>query len=447
MGHKSSLQDFHTKHKVMCDEIDRCIKGFHSNAGINFNILKGFTFHQIDFIVNKNRYSEHVGSIKDIKFHSQGTQAGSAAGRGAVAAAKVIGPIGVKIGIAAGVKAANVYTAVSPQNIPINIPQLAIPVILPAGVTVALAPIAAAIGPWIGAAQIMHKYRTVNNMSLLDLHDFYPNGNAAYCTNSCPKASPRNLGWGMGESDRKWKTCEDSCWYFADRSDFLVAKKAAMIFLGVATLGVLPALNAIDDLFMVNPRYKNKIKFKYKDKEHYLTPHNAKWEPDNNRCSIPDCQTGPLGSRLNIFAGNTRKTSRHHCRLCGKVYCGEHCKIKVPMIAPLENGHEQIGNCRYVNGKHKFIRNTEQHNTPIEGQLICSKCLIDIKETSDKDTKGFVIEKTQNAQNLIDCALKHQCPRAQGALLVAFRGNHLDAIKAMFANDGATVLANKILGW
>lgn len=79
--------------------------------------------------------------------------------------------------------------------------------------------------------------------------------------------------------------------------------------------------------------------------------------------------------------------------------------------------------------------------------MICSKCLIDIKETSDKDIKGFVIEKTQNAQNLIDCALKHQCPRAQGALLVAFRGNHLEAIKAMFANDGATVLANKILGW
>ncbi len=439
MGHKSSLQDFHTKHGVMCNALAGCIKAFHSNAGINFNILKGFSFHQLDFIVNQNRYSEHVGRVEGLKLHSQGTQVGNAAGRGAAAAANAIVPMGVKMGIAAGVKAAKI-----PQNIPINIPQLAIPVILPAGVTVALAPIGAAIGPWIGAAQIMHKFRTVNNMSLLDLHDFYPDGYDAYCTHCPPIATSRDLGWGMGTSDRKWKTCEDSCWYFADRSDFLVAKKAAMLFLGVATLGILPVVVAIGS-FSVEKRLK--VKFEYKDKKHYLTPHNAKWEPDQDTCSIPDCETGQLGSRWNIFDGNTRKTSRHHCRLCGKVYCGEHCKIKVPMIAPLEKGHEQRGNCRFVNKKYKSIRNTKQHNIPIPGQLICSKCLIDIKETSEMDIKGYMDEKTLNAQNLIDCALKHQCPRAQAALLVAFRGNHLDAIKAMFANDGATVLAKKILDW
>jgi len=441
MGHKSSLQVFHTKHGVMCNALAECIKAFHSNA-IDFNKLKGFSFHQLDFIVNKNPYLEFglhdVARIETFKLHSQGTQVGSAAGRGAVAAANAIVPMGVKMGIAAGVKAAKI-----PQNIPINIPQLAIPVILPAGVTVALAPIGAAIGPWIAAGTIMHKFRTVNNMSLLDLHDFYPDGYAAYCTHSCPKATSRDLGWGMGESDRKWKTCEDSCWYFADRSDFLVAKKAAMLFLGVATLGLLPVVVAIGS-FSVEKRLK--VKFEYKDKKHYLTPHNAKWEPDQDTCSFPDCQTGPLGSRLNIFAGNTKKTSRHHCRLCGKVYCGEHCKIKVPMIAPLENGHEQRGNCRFVNKKYKSIRDTKQHNIPIPGQLICTSCLVDIKETSEMDIKGYMDKKTLNAQNLIDCALKHQCPRAQAALLVAFRGNHLDAIKAMFANDGATVLADKILG-
>lgn len=438
MGHKSSLQDFHTKHGVMCNDLAGCIKAFHSNAGINPNILKGFSFHQLDFIVNQNRYSEHVGKVEGLKLHSQGTQVGSAAKRGAVAAANAIVPMGVKMGIAAGVKAAKI-----PQNIPINIPQLAIPVILPAGVTVALAPIGAAIGPWIGAAQIMHKYRTVNNMSLLDLHDFYPDGYDAYCTH-CPIATSRDLGWGMGTSDRKWKTCEDSCWYFADRSDFLVAKKAANIFLGVATLGILPVVGAIGG-FIVEKRLK--VKFEYKDKNHYLTPHNAKWQQDQDTCNFPDCQTGPLGSRWNIFDGNTRKTSRHHCRLCGKVYCGEHCKIKVPMIAPLEKGHEQRGNCRFVNKKYKSIRDTKQHNIPIPGQLICSNCLIDIKETSEMDIKGYMDEKTLNAQNLIDCALKHQCPRAQAALLVAFQGNLLEAIKAMFVNDGATVLAKKILGW
>ena len=442
MGHRSSLQNFHTKHGVMCNAIAECIKGIHSNKN-NFNLLKGYSFHQLNLYVNENRYSEHVGRVDGFKVHSQGTQVGSAVGRGAVAAAKVIVPMGVKMGIAAGVKAAKIYTEASPQNIPINIPSITLGGILPAGVTIALAPIGAAIGPWIGAAQIMHKFRTVNNMSLLDLHDFYPDGNAAYCTNSCPKATSRDLGWGMGKSDRNWKTCEDSCWYFADRSDFLVAKKAAMLFLGVATLGLLPVAVAIGS-FSVEKRLK--VKFEYKDKKHYLTPHNAKWEPDQDTCSFPDCQTGPLGSRLNIFAGNTKKTSRHHCRLCGKVYCGEHCKIKVPMIAPLENGHEQRGTSRFVNGKYKSIRNTKEHNIPIPGQLICTSCLVDIKETSEMDIKGYMDEKTLNAQNLIDCALKHQCPRAQAALLVAFRGNHLDAIKAMFANDGATVLADKILG-
>jgi hypothetical protein len=37
MGHKSSLQDFHTKHGVMCNALAGCIKAFHSNAGINFH--------------------------------------------------------------------------------------------------------------------------------------------------------------------------------------------------------------------------------------------------------------------------------------------------------------------------------------------------------------------------------------------------------------------------
>jgi len=435
----SRLLEFHTKHGVMCNAIAECIKGIHSNAGINFNILKGYSFHQLNLYVNESRYSEHVGRVEGFKLHSQGTQVGSAVGRGAVAAAKVIVPIGVKMGIAAGVKAAQISQHVT--NIPLTIPS-----ILPAGYNFTLGPIGAAIGPWIAAGTIMHKFRTVNNMSLLDLHDFYPRTKSSNCTHSsCLPAKSRG-DWMVGDYGNSWKTCEDSCWYFADRNDFLVAKKAAKIFLGVVTLGVLPALDKLDDLF-VNRRYKNKIKFEYKDKKHYLTPYNAKWEPDQDTCSFPDCQTGPLGSRLNIFARRGRKTSRHHCRLCGKVYCGEHCQIKVPMIAPLENGHELRGSSRFVNGKYKSIRDTKQHNTPIPGQLICTSCLVNIKETSEIDIKGFVNEKTHNAQNLIDCALKHQCPRAQAALLVAFQGNLLEAIKAMFVNDGATVLAKKILGW
>ncbi len=195
MGHKSSLQDFRTKHGVMCDALAGCIKAFHSNASIKFNILKGYSFHQVDFIVNQNLYSERFGGrVEGLKLHSQGTQVGNAAGRGAAAAAKAIVPMGVKMGIAAGVKAAKI-----PQNIPINIPQLAIPVILPAGVTVALAPIGAAIGPWIAAGTIMHKFRTVNNMSLLDLHDFYPRTKSSNCTHSsCLPAKSRG-DWMVGD--------------------------------------------------------------------------------------------------------------------------------------------------------------------------------------------------------------------------------------------------------
>lgn len=49
------------------------------------------------------------------------------------------------------------------------------------------------------------------------------------------------------------------------------------------------------------------------------------------------------------------------------------------------------------------------------------------------------------ARVLIECA-RNGCPRAQAALLVAFRNNVLDAVKATFVHDGATVLANKLLG-
>jgi len=143
--------------------------------------------------VNENRYSEHVGRVEGFKVHSQGTQVGSAVRRGAVAAAKVIVPMGVKMGIGAGVKAAQIS-----QHVAANIP-LTIPSILPAGYNFTLGPIGAAIGPWIAAGTIMHKFRTVNNMSLLDLHDFYPRTKSSNCTHSsCLPAKSRG-DWMVGD--------------------------------------------------------------------------------------------------------------------------------------------------------------------------------------------------------------------------------------------------------
>ena len=112
------------------------------------------------------------------------------------------------------------------------------------------------------------------------------------------------------------------------------------------------------------------------------------------------------------------------------------------MIAPLEPGHEVTSERgRKVHGKYKFTRNT----TPIPGQLICAPCVADLQVTAGKVTQADYSEKTTKARILIECA-RNGCPRAQAALVVAFRNNVFDAIKALFVHDGATVLAGKLLG-
>jgi hypothetical protein len=71
--------------------------------------------------------------------------------------------------------------------------------------------------------------------------------------------------------------------------------------------------------------------------------------------------------------------------------------------------------------------------------------MANLQVTAGKVTRVDVSEKIIKAQSLIECA-RNGCPRAQAALLVAFRNNVLDAIKATFVHDGATVLADKLLG-
>jgi hypothetical protein len=228
---------------------------------------------------------------------------------------------------------------------------------MPQGINLGFGPIGAAVGPWIAAGTIMHKFRHVNGVSLSDLHDFYPDGNDAYCTNQqCGLAPAHDLGWGMGKSERRWKTCEDSCWYFADANDCRAAITGAKVFLGAISLGLLPLAYAIGNgVKNAAGERRRKFEFEVQAGARYLTPQvGSKWEPDANKCSF--CETA-IGSKANIFKRIGRSSSRHHCRLCGKNYCGEHCSIKVPMIAPLEPGHEVTSESgRKVHGKYKFTR-------------------------------------------------------------------------------------------
>lgn len=374
MGTRAAFVKFQATHGPALRALDSCVGDLSSNQPMNS--LRGYTFNQVA-IYQTNPNSESVGGVTGPTLLSQSSRAKSALGGGAVNAFKAVAPMGAKMGIttAAGQNIA--------QHVVVKIP-LTIPGLMPSGINLALGPIGHAVGPWIAAGTIMHKFRNVNGVSLSDLHDFYPDGNEAYCTNQqCGFAPAHDLGWGVGKSDRKWKACEDSCWYFADANDCLAAKTGAMIFLGVISLGTLPLAYAIGSGVKnaVGER-RRKFEFEVQAGARYLTPQvGAKWEPDANTCSF--CQTA-IGSKANIFKRIGRSSSRHHCRLCGKNYCGEHCSIQVPMIAPLEPGHEVTSERgRKVHGKYKFTRNT----TPIPGQLICAPCVADLQVTAGKVTQ------------------------------------------------------------
>jgi hypothetical protein len=431
MGTRSAFEKFKATHGPRLRDLESCIRDLSSNQ--RTNSLRGYTFNQVA-IYQSNPDSASFG-VTEPKVLSQGARATSAIGRGAVNAFSAGVPVGARLGI--GVVATGQNIA---QNVAVTIP-LNVPGLMPNGVNLGFGPIGAAVGPWIAAGTIMHKFRTVNGVSLSDLHKFYPDGYDAYCINQqCDFAAPHDLGWGMGKSERRWKTCEDSCYYFADANDCLAGVLGAKIFLGVISLGILPVAYAIGNRVKNAAGERRRFEFEVQAGARYLKPQvGAKWEPDANKCSLCDTE---IGSKANIFKRRGRSSSRHHCRLCGKNYCGEHCSIKVPMIAPLEPGHEVTsGSGRRVNGKYKFIRNT----TPVPDQLICAPCVRDVKLTAGKVTQVDYSKKTIKARVLIECA-RNGCPRAQAALLVAFRNNVLDAVKATFVHDGATVLANKLLG-
>jgi hypothetical protein len=435
MGTRAGFAKFQATHGPMLGALESCVRDLSSNQPTNS--LRGYTFDQVA-IYQSNPDSASFG-VTEPKVLSQGARATSTLGRGAVNAFSAGVPFGARLGIGAVATGLNI-----PQNVAVTIP-LNVPGLLPNGVKLGFGPIGGAVGPWIAAGTIMHKFRTVNGKSLSDLHDFYPDGDTAYCTNpGCRFAPAHELGWGMGKSDRKWKVCEDSCWYFADANDCLAGTTAVKIFLGAITAGILP--KAYDIGVKVKNAVDKRRRFKTLKRAgaRFLTPQvGAKWEPDANKCSCCDTE---IGSVLNIFKRRGRSSSRHHCRLCGKNYCGEHCSIKVPMIAPLQPGHHVTSEShRRVNGNKSFI-NEYFGTTPVL-ELICAPCVRDVKLTAGKVTQVDYSEKTEKARVLIECA-RNGCPRAQAALLVAFRNgaNVLDAVKATFVYDGATVLANKLLG-
>ena len=223
MGTRAAFTRFENNHRPTLHDLDSCIRDLSSNQPTNS--LRSYTFHQVAIYQSKPS-SASVG-VTEPTVLSQRNRATLALGRGGVDALKAVVPLGARVGIGAVATGQNIA-----QNVAVTIP-LNVPGLMPNGISLGFGPIGAAVGPWIAAGTIMHKFRNVNGVSLSDLHDFYPDGNDAYCTNQqCRLAPAHDLGWGMGKSERRWKTCEDSCWYFADANDCRAAITGAKVFLG-----------------------------------------------------------------------------------------------------------------------------------------------------------------------------------------------------------------------
>jgi len=328
------------------------------------------------------------------------------------------------------------------------------------GLAWTMAPLSAAGQPWFAAFQIAHKFWPDEGMALNDLHDLYPDGNEPECNNTCHVVPNRDLGWGMGESSKKMKACEDSCYYFAEALDLNLVKTCAQTFLGVITLGATTVLGALGDK-AIDLYRSGAFAFSKHNKENYITPSDrAYWHQDEDCCAFPECNT-MLGTSFKFWQPANH---RHHCRLCGWVFCGDHCKHKVPILFPLRSEDTKLYNkgVNYIPTPTKnleedikvnkgFNRNREifRDHCPdlveVKHELICQTCLSIAKALKDKDLHGLMSERLIRAKTLIDCARNNNCPRAQAALLVAFQNNPQHAIKAMLVHDGATVLADQIL--
>ncbi len=162
----------------------------------------------------------------------------------------------------------------------------------------------------------------------------------------------------------------------------------------------------------------------------------AEWIEDNQRSSCHACNKAFAGCGL--FVTVLGGESRHHCRVCGEIYCGECSDVVLPVLEPLNNSQQK---------RSVFSNNLEGEKTArytaFDDQRVCVKCFNIAVEEHAKQ-RDYVTGPQRRAEQLIQSA-GNACFRAEAVILAILQEDIDDAVATILSlqTDGPKYLVEQ----
>ena len=133
---------------------------------------------------------------------------------------------------------------------------------------------------------------------------------------------------------------------------------------------------------------------------------------------------------LNLVSDRSFGTGQHHCRVCGRIYCGEHSSTTLPVLNPLKYGDGRRGD----DWSNPYIGKIEG------GQRVCTDCY-SLALTESGVLNTYETGPERHIRTLITAATPRGtgdsgCKRAQAALFCLYHGNLKYVLASLVAKDG-----------
>ena len=171
--------------------------------------------------------------------------------------------------------------------------------------------------------------------------------------------------------------------------------------------------------------------------EQFLSPGTkSEWIADNDpksqKCQFESCQT-KLKSKARATFSFSGTSARHHCRVCGKMYCDEHGSAQLPVLGPLSNDTKR-------NPPTPLFGGLTTERELVANQRVCIDCW-GAAFSQGVAVQTYIDGPTRAADVLVKNATPpsqgvNGCPRAQAALFCLFHGNLKQVLATLVARDG-----------
>jgi len=171
--------------------------------------------------------------------------------------------------------------------------------------------------------------------------------------------------------------------------------------------------------------------------EQFITPgKKSYWIADNDplaeKCQFESCPT-TMKSKARATFSFSSTSARHHCRVCGRIYCGDHGSSQLPVLGPLSNSTKR-------NPPPPLFGGLTSERDLVANQRVCIDCW-GAAFSRGVAVQTYIDGPTRAADVLVNNATPpsqgvNGCPRAQAALFCLFHGNFKKVLATLVSRDG-----------